>query len=98
MVSQRDLRASEVDCGEIGVAELWARWRVPSKIASVLTGFRAIPFAQNQTCKEKIQRVRLCMYFVDDVMFVVHVSMITSRHGALRNDAYDVITINGMTQ
>jgi len=47
MVSQRDLRASDVDCGEIGVAELWARWRVPSKIASVLTGFRAIPFAQN---------------------------------------------------
>ena len=55
MVSQRDPRASNIDCGEIGV--VWARWRVPSKIASDLSGFRAMSFAQNQPCNKSIQRV-----------------------------------------
>jgi len=32
---------------------------VPSKIASDLSGFRAITFMQNQTCNESIQRVTL---------------------------------------
>ena len=55
MVSQRDLTTGNVDCGEIGVAV----GSLASKIASDLSGFRAMPFAQNQTCKESVQRVRL---------------------------------------
>ena len=31
---------------------------MPSKIASDLSEFRAMPFAQNQICKESIQRVK----------------------------------------
>jgi len=58
MISQRDLRAPAT----LTVARLeylWVYWRVPSKIALDLSRFRAIPFAQNQTGKESIQRVRL---------------------------------------